>query len=66
MYQTGPGQSPGKESREQIPPRMLWLYLKLQGYFGYENDRTHVIKVVVLVVKITIQLTYSIHGIKKK
>jgi hypothetical protein len=44
----------------------LWLYLKLQGYFGYENDRTYVIKVVVLVVKITIQLTYSIHGIKKK
>ena len=44
----------------------LWLYLKLQGYFGYENDRTHVIKVVVLVVKITIQLTYDIHGFKKK
>jgi hypothetical protein len=23
----------------------LWFYLILQGYFGYENDRTHVIKV---------------------
>ena len=44
----------------------LWLYLKLQGYFGYENDRTHVIKVVVLVVKITIRLTYGIHVFKKK
>jgi len=33
----------------------LRLYLKLQGYFGYENDRT---QVVVLVVKITIQLTW--------
>ena len=33
----------------------LWFYLILQGYFGYENDRTHVIKVLVLVVKITIQ-----------
>jgi hypothetical protein len=44
----------------------LQLYLKLQGHFGYENDRTHVIKVVVLVVKITIKLTYSIHGFKKK
>jgi hypothetical protein len=32
----------------------LWFYLILQGYFDYENDRTHVIKVVVLVVKITI------------
>jgi hypothetical protein len=42
----------------------LQLYLKLQGYFGYENDRTHVIKVIVLVVKITIQLTYGIHGFK--
>jgi hypothetical protein len=31
-----------------------------------ENDRTHVIKVVVLVVKITIQLTYGIYGFKKK
>ena len=30
--------------------------MKLQGYFGYENDRTYVIKVVVLVVKIAIQL----------
>ena len=44
----------------------LLLYLKLQCYVGYENDRTHVIKVVVLVVKITIQLTYGIHGFKKK
>ena len=44
----------------------LWFYLILQGYFGYENDRTHVIKVVVLVVKITIRLTYGIHGFKKK
>jgi hypothetical protein len=40
--------------------------LKLQGNFGYENDRTYVIKVVVLVVKISIQLTYGIHGFKKK
>jgi hypothetical protein len=31
---------------------------RLQGYFGYENDRSHVIKVVVSVVKITIQLTW--------
>ena len=44
----------------------LRLYLKLQAYFGYENDRTHVIKVVVIVVKITIQLTYCIHGFKKR
>ena len=44
----------------------LRLHLKLQGYFGYENDRTHVIKVLVLVVKITIQLTYGFHGFKKK
>ena len=44
----------------------LLLYLKLQGYFDYGNDRTHVIKVVVLVVKITIQLTYGIHDFKKK
>ena len=44
----------------------LWFYLILQGYFGYENDRTHVINVVVLVVNITIKLTYSIHGFKKK
>jgi hypothetical protein len=45
----------------------LLLYLKLQEYVGYENaDRTHVIKVVILVVKITIQLTYGIHGFKKK
>jgi len=43
----------------------LRFYLKLQWYFGYENDRTHVIKVVVLVVKITIQLKYGIHGFKK-
>ena len=42
------------------------LYFKLQGYFGYENDRTGVIKVVVLVVKITTQLTYGSHGFKKK
>jgi hypothetical protein len=35
------------------PLMKLRLYLKLQGYFGYENDRTHVTKVVVLVVKIT-------------
>jgi hypothetical protein len=34
-------------------------------YFGYKNYRTQ-IKVVVLVVKITIQLTYDIHGFKKK
>ena len=26
----------------------LFLYLKLQGYLGYANDRTHVINVVVL------------------
>jgi len=45
---------------------VLQLYFKLQGYFGYENDRTHVIKVVVLVVKITIQLTHGIHGFKKR
>jgi hypothetical protein len=44
----------------------LLLYLKLQEYFDYGNDRTHVIKVVVLVVKITIQLTYGIHDFKKK
>jgi hypothetical protein len=44
----------------------LRLYLKLQEYFGYENDRTHAIKVVVLVVKINIQLTYGIHGFTSK
>jgi hypothetical protein len=44
----------------------LWFYLILQGYFGYENDRTHVIKVLVLVVTITIQLIYGIHSFKKK
>ena len=49
----------------KAPPEAL-LYLKLQGYFGYENDRTHVIKVVVLVITIAIQLTYDIHGFKKK
>ena len=48
------------------PSMKLRLYLKLQEYFGYENDRTHVIKVVVLVVKIKIQLTHDIHGFKKK
>ena len=49
------------------PLMKLRLYLKLQGYFGYENDRTHVTKVVVLVVKITIQLTYyGIHDFRKK
>jgi hypothetical protein len=42
------------------------LYLKLQWYFDNENDHTHVFKVVVLVVKITIQLTYGILGFKKK
>ena len=42
------------------------LYLELQGYFGYESYRTHVIQVVVLVVKINIQWTYGIHGFKKK
>ena len=42
------------------------LYLILQGEFGYENYCTHVIIVVVLVVKITIQLTYGIHGFKRK
>ena len=31
-----------------------------------EMFRTHVIKVVGVVVKITIQLTYGIHGFKKK
>lgn len=61
----GPGQSPGKRSRGQNRLK-LWLYFKLQGYFGYENDRTHVIKEVVLVVQITIQLTYGVHGFKKK
>ena len=48
------------------PSMKLWLYLKLQRYFCYENDRTHVIKVVVLVVKTNTQLTYGIHGINKK
>jgi hypothetical protein len=57
--------SPGQGSRGQTPVT-LQLYRKLQGYFGYENDRTHVIKVVVLVVKTNTQLTYGIHGINKK
>ena len=39
------------------------LYLILQGEFGYENYCTHVIIVVVLVVKITI---HGIHGFKRK
>ena len=42
------------------------LNLKLQGNFGYETDRTHVIKVVVSEVKIAILLTYGIYGFKKK
>jgi hypothetical protein len=49
----GPGQNPGKGSWGDPPPpspMKLLLCLKLQGYFGYANDRTHVIKVVVLVV----------------
>ena len=48
------------------PYMKLWVYLKLQRNFCYENDREHVIKVIVLVVKITIQLTYGIHGFTKK
>ena len=62
------GRNYGLLSSEASGPQQVkfWLYLKLQGYFGYENDRTHVIKLVVLVVKITIQLTYGIHGCKKK
>ena len=47
------------------PHKALALFV-IARYFGYENDRTHVIKVVVLVVKITIQLTYGIHGFTKK
>jgi hypothetical protein len=48
------------EEKPSMKPSMkLWLYLKLQRYFCYENDRAHVIKVIVLVVKITIQLTYD-------
>ena len=68
----GPEQSPGRGSRGATPPMRLLLYLKLQGYFGYENDYTYTctssIKVFVLVVTITIQLTYmyGIHGFKKK
>ena len=53
-------------SKAPPPPMKLFLYLKLQGYFGYANDHTHVINVVVLVVKITIQLTYGIHGFKRR
>ena len=64
--QADPGQSPSKGSRGAKPPMKLLFYLKLQGYFGFENDCTYVIEVVVFVVKITIQLTYSIHGFKKK
>jgi hypothetical protein len=45
-------------------PMKFWLYLKLQGYFGYENDCTHVIliKVVFMVLKRRSiqQLAYSI------
>ena len=64
--QADPGQSPSKGSRGAKPPMKLLFYLKLQGYFGFENDCTYVIEVVVFVVKITIQLTYGIHGFKKK
>jgi hypothetical protein len=46
--QADPGQSPSKGSRGAKPPMKLLFYLKLQGYFGYANDRTHVINVVVL------------------
>ena len=65
---TRQGRNYGLLSSEASGPQQVkfWLYLKLQGYFGYENDRTHVIKVVVLVVKITIQLAYGIHVFKKK
>ena len=67
----GPGQNllvrgPGGGDTPPPSPMKLLLCLKLQGYFGYANDRTHVIKVVVLVVTISIQLTYGIHGFKKK
>jgi hypothetical protein len=44
----------------------MMTFSKLQGYFGYETDRTHVIKVVVSEVKIAILLTYGIYGFKKK
>ena len=67
---SGPGKSyckvSGKGGWGHSPHMKRLLYLKLQGYFGYENDRTRVIKVVVLVVKITIQLIYGIHDFKKK
>ena len=60
MSSSSPGQrssrSPGAK-----PPMKLRLYLKLQEYFGYENHRTHVIKVAVLVVKINFQMTSGIH-----
>ena len=64
----GTDQSPGSGSRGggTNPLMKIRLYLKFQRYFGYVNDRTHVFKVVVLVVKITTQLTYGIHGFKKK
>jgi len=66
MSPSGPGQSSGNGSRGQSPHEALVLFDIARLYFGYENDRTHVIKVLVLVVKITIQLIYGIHGFKKK
>ena len=62
----GTTQAPIRSEGQSPSPLGLWLYLKLQGYFGNENDRAHVIKVVALVVKITIQLMHGIHGFKKK
>jgi len=62
----GPGQSLGKGSRGGLSPHEALALFEIARYFGYENDRTHVIKVVVLVVKIIIQLTYGIHVFKKK
>jgi hypothetical protein len=44
-----------------LPPFALF---EITVVFDNENDHTHVFKVVVLVVKITIQLTYGILGFK--
>jgi len=35
----GLGHSPGRGQGGKVPLE-LWLYLELQGYFGYENDRS--------------------------
>jgi len=58
----GPGQSHVKGFRGKALMKFC-LYLKLQGYFGYENDCTHVILIKVVFMALNrrsiLQLAYS-------